>query len=55
MVQKGSDEKEKFFACALGGTENLSSTSFRSPSVRDGFVLGRDDYMRDVDGDGRED
>lgn len=55
MVQQGSDEKEKFFACALGGTENLSSVSFRSPSVRDGFVLGRDDYMRDVDGDGRED
>lgn len=55
VVQKGSDEKEKFLACALGGTENLSSTSFKSPSVREGFVLGRDDYMRDVDGDGRED
>jgi hypothetical protein len=55
IVQKGSDEKEKFLACALGGTENLSSTSYRSPSVREGFVLGRDDYMRDVDGDGRED
>ena len=55
MVQKGNDEKEKFIACALGGTENLSSISFRSPSVRDGLVLGRDDYMRDVDGDGRED
>jgi hypothetical protein len=55
VVQQGSDEKNKFLACALGGTENLSSTSFRSPSVREGFVLGRDDYMRDVDGDGRED
>jgi hypothetical protein len=55
FVQKGSDEKDLFLACALGGTENLSSTSFRSPSVRNGFVLGRDDYMRDVDGDGRED
>jgi hypothetical protein len=55
IVQKGADEKDKFLACALGGTENLSSTSYRSPSVRDGFVLGRDDYMRDVDGDGRDD
>ncbi len=55
VVQQGSDEKNKFLACALGGTENLSSVSFRSPSVREGFVLGRDDYMRDVDGDGRED
>jgi len=53
MVQKGNDEKNKFLACALGGTENLSSTSYRSKSVRDGFVLGRDDYMRDIDGDGR--
>jgi hypothetical protein len=55
FVQQGSDEKNKFLACALGGTENMSSTSFRSPSVRDGLVLGRDDYMHDVDGDGRED
>lgn len=55
VVQKGKDDKDKFLACALGGTENMSSVSFRSPSVREGFVLGRDDYMRDVDGDGRED
>jgi len=56
VVQKANgDEKDKFLACALGGTENLSSTSFKSPSVREGFLLGRDDYMRDVDGDGRED
>jgi hypothetical protein len=55
VIQRGSDEKDKFLACALGGTENLSSTSFRSPSVKEGWVLGRDDYMRDVDGDGRAD
>ena len=55
MVQKGKDPKDKFLACALGGTENLSSTSYRSPSVKDGFILGRDDYMRDIDGDGRAD
>jgi hypothetical protein len=55
FVQKGTDEQDKFLACALGGTENLSSTGFRGPSVREGFILGRDDYMRDVDGDGRYD
>ena len=55
VIQKGSDEKNKFLACALGGTENLSSTSFRTPSVKEGWILGRDDYMRDVDGDGKTD
>jgi hypothetical protein len=55
MVQKGNDEKNKFFACALGGTENLSSTAYCTPSVKDGLVLGRDDYMHDANGDGRED
>jgi hypothetical protein len=55
MVQRGYDEKDKFIACALGGTDLLSSVSFKSPSVREGLVLGRDDYMRDVDGDGRDD
>lgn len=55
IVERGGNPKDKFLACALGGTENLSSVSFRSPSVLQGFVLGRDDYMRDVDGDGRSD
>jgi hypothetical protein len=43
----------KFFACALAGTENLSSVSFRTPSTDDGFRLSRDDYMRDIEGKGR--
>lgn len=51
--QGSTDSKEKFFACALGGTENLSSVAYRTPSVKDGFVLGRDDYMRDTTGEGR--
>lgn len=55
MVEKESDPKSKCFACALGGTENLSSVEFRTPTVREGFVLGRDDYMRDVNADGRDD
>jgi hypothetical protein len=50
MVESG---KKKFFACALAGTENLSSVSFRTPSTDDGFRLSRDDYMRDIEGKGR--
>jgi len=51
IVQKG-DEKNKFIACALGGTENMTTVGFRGPSVADGFRLSRDDYMRDIDGQG---
>lgn len=43
----------KFFACALAGTENLNSVSFRTPSTENGFRLSRDDYMRDIEGKGR--
>lgn len=46
---------EKFFACALAGTDNLDSTKFRTPSTKDGFRLSYDDYMRDINGDGRDD
>lgn len=53
MVQKGTDKKNKFMACALGGTENMTTVGFRGPSVRDGFRLSRDDYMRDIEGEGR--
>ena len=53
MVQAKGDSENKFFACALAGTENLSGIKFRTTSVRDGFRLSRDDYMRDVDGKGR--
>jgi len=37
--------KDMFFACALGGTEGLSSVKYRTPSVADGFEVSRDDYM----------
>lgn len=46
MVTSRSDSLETFFACALGGTEGLSSLKFRSPTVRQGFELSRDDYMK---------
>lgn len=54
MVESKTDETTKFFACALAGTENLNSISFRTPTVRDGFRVSRDDYMRDIEGKGRD-
>ncbi len=54
MVESKTDEATKFFACALAGTENLNSISFRTPTVRDGFRVSRDDYMRDIEGKGRD-
>lgn len=53
MVESKQDESSKFFACALAGTENLNSLSFRTPTARDGFRLSRDDYMRDIEKKGR--
>lgn len=54
MVESKTDESIKFFACALAGTENLSSLDYRTPTVRDGLRLSRDDYMRDIEGKGRD-
>ena len=53
MIQVRADPKDKFFACALGGTEGLSSVKYRTPSTKDGFELSRDDYMNDVLKEGR--
>jgi len=50
---KGSEDL--FFACALAGTEHLDSTSFRTPSVKKGFRTSKDDYMNDINADGRAD
>ena len=44
------DDPELFFACALGGTEGLSSVQFRTPAVKDGFEISRDDYVNPQDG-----
>ena len=54
MVQAEADPEDKFFACALGGTEGLSTVKYRTPSVRQGFELSRDDYMSDVLNEGRD-
>jgi len=52
MIQNSTDSKDMFFACALGGTEGLSSVNFRTPSTKNGFILSRDDYMNNL-GEGR--
>ena len=55
MVVKNSEPDNLFFACALAGTENLDSVKFRTAGTKDGFRVSYDDYMRDVNGDGRSD
>jgi len=49
-----TDTGELFFACALAGTTISDTTQFRTQSVKDGFRISRDDYMRDIIGDGRD-
>lgn len=53
MMASVDDPTNLFFACALAGTDNLESTKFRTPGTKDGFRISYDDYMRDVNGDGR--
>ena len=56
IIPKGTKgTKSQFFACALAGTENLSSTSYRTLTIGQGFKTSRDDYMNDADGDGKTD
>lgn len=55
MIAPADEPKNYFFACALAGTEGLDSTKFRTMSTKDGFRISYDDYMRDVNGDGRDD
>ena len=54
MVESSSDPEDVFFACALAGTDGLSSTRYRTLSKRDGLLLSRDDYMNDVLQEGRQ-
>ena len=55
MVSAGdaTDAKSLFFACALAGTTG-DSVGFRTQTVKDGFKISRDDYMRDIIRDGRD-
>lgn len=55
MVGPKDDTDNMFFACALAGTDKLDSLKFRSSSVKDGFRVSYDDYMKDTNSDGRDD
>jgi len=55
MIAEKNDPTNFFFACALAGTEGLDSSKFRTASIKDGFRMSYDDYMRDINGDGRDD
>lgn len=48
-----TDAKSLFFACALAGTMG-DSAGFRTQTVKDGFKISRDDYMRDIMREGRD-
>lgn len=52
MISLKSDLDNKFFACALAGTDNLSSTAYKTPSTKNGFRISRDDYMRQLSSGG---
>jgi hypothetical protein len=54
MVESTTDPDDVFFACALAGTDGLSSIRYRTLSKKDGFLLSRDDYMNDVLNEGRQ-
>ena len=54
VFPSGAPESESFFACALAGTDGLSTVEYRSKAVKDGFALSRDDYMRNITPNGRQ-
>jgi hypothetical protein len=47
-------EEESFFACALAGTSGLTSISYRTKTVKEGFKRSRDDYINRIRQDGRD-
>lgn len=55
VIEKENAPESRILACALAGQEGLDSMTYRTESARTGMRFGRDDYVRDVDGDGRED
>jgi len=55
VVEKEDNPDSRIMACALAGQEGLDPFLFRSDSARAGMRFSRDDYFRDVNGDGRDD
>jgi hypothetical protein len=54
MVTKDGTDKGLFYACALGGTTGNNTTDYSTETVRTGFKISRDEYMRDVAKEGRD-
>jgi len=50
----GAPESMSFFACALAGTQGLSSVLYKSKNIKSGLKLGRDDYINRIRRDGRD-
>ena len=55
IIEKEGTPESRIMACALAGQEGLDSLVYRTDSERAGMRFSRDDYFRDVDGDGRDD
>ena len=54
VFPSGGSEDASFFACALAGTDGLTSIEYRTKAVKDGLRLGRDDYIRKMGTNGRD-
>ena len=53
VFPSGAKEEESFFACALAGTDGLPTVDYRTNAVKNGFMLSRDDYMKNITPNGR--
>ncbi len=54
LFPESGEEEQSFFACALGGTTGLTSTSYKTMTVQEGFRRSRDDYMHSIGKDKRD-
>lgn len=54
-VYKQEDPTSLHIACALATREHMDTLEFKSPTRSKGFRFSRDDYWRDVNGNGRMD
>lgn len=55
VIEKENDPDSRIMACALAGQEGLDPYIYRTDSARNGMRFSRDDYFRDVNGDGKDD
>jgi len=55
VIEKEGAPESRIVACALAGQEGLDSMTYRTDSQRAGMRFSRDDYFRDVNGDGLDD